>query len=90
MADDRSKWEAHMADADSGRPTEARTETCDEADGLPFTVELTDAGSGPRVLARAASASLARAIFGAACTEYPARRVVLKRGTETIGDSSTT
>jgi hypothetical protein len=53
---------------------------------LPFTVELVDRGAD-RILARAANASLARAIFGAARTEYPHARVIMKRGPETILDS---
>ncbi|HEX9461841.1 MAG TPA: hypothetical protein VGB82_04515 [Alphaproteobacteria bacterium] len=56
---------------------------------LPYCVELWDASgqSVERVLARAVSAELARAIFKAACTEHPARRITLRRGTKVISDS---
>jgi len=74
------------SDADRTSDT-SRLECPDEKDALPFTVEILDRGAGDRVLARAASASLARAIFGAARSEYPHVRVVLKRGSETILDS---
>jgi len=68
---------------------ERRREGRDESDALPFTVEIVDRAAGERVLGRAASASLARAIFSAASTEYPQARVLLKRGSETILDSDT-
>lgn len=41
-----------------------------------------------RVLARAASVELARAIFKAALTEHPGRRITLRTGNRTIEDSS--
>jgi hypothetical protein len=41
-----------------------------------------------RVLARAASVELARAIFKAALTEHPGRRITLRKGSRTLGDSS--
>jgi hypothetical protein len=57
-------------------------------DILPFSVEVADGGSAVRVLARAASATLAQAIFSAARMEYPNRRILLKRAGETISDSA--
>lgn len=57
-------------------------------DALPFSVEVADGENGTRVLARAASVSLAQAIFSAARTEYPSRRILLKRGGETLNDST--
>jgi len=57
---------------------------------LPYGIELWDAVSGKtveRVLARAAGASLARAIFKAASGEYPERRVTLRLGARVIADS---
>jgi hypothetical protein len=86
MADDRGKREFSMADSDSERPQDS--ERRGEADGLPFTVELGDPVAGARVLARAATASLARAMFVAACTEYPDRRLLLKRGKAIIQDTA--
>ena len=40
-----------------------------------------------RVLARAVNAALARAIFNAARTEYPDRRITLCRGSRMIADT---
>jgi hypothetical protein len=57
-------------------------------DVLPFSVEVADGDNRTRILARAASASLAQAIFSAAHTEYPGRRILLKRSGETIADSA--
>jgi hypothetical protein len=74
------------SDTDRASETPPR-EPRDETDALPFSVEILDRTGGDRILARAASASLARAIFGAARSEYPNARVVLKRGPETILDS---
>jgi hypothetical protein len=59
---------------------------------LPFRVELWHDGSGDtveRVLARAASAPLARAIFKAAQGEHPERRITLRRDHQIIADSAT-
>jgi len=58
---------------------------------LPYRVELWDAAKGEtveRVLARALSAPLARAIFKAAQTEHPDRRITLRRGSRVVADSS--
>ena len=49
-------------------------------DGNPDAVE--------RVLARAATAELARAIFKAARSEHPQRRVTLRRGNRILADSA--
>jgi hypothetical protein len=57
---------------------------------LPFSIELWDAGSADtveRIIARAFSAELAKAIFVAAQTEYPERRLTLRRGTQVLSDS---
>jgi hypothetical protein len=57
---------------------------------LPYLIELwagEDADRSERVLARAASAPLARAIFKAALSEHPDRRITLKRGGQLIEDS---
>ncbi len=46
-----------------------------------------ESAKAERVLARAASAQLARAIFNAAQTEFPGRHIMLQRGGETVLDS---
>ena len=62
----------------------------DPSDGLPFFVEIWDAAgkSVDRTLARAASATLARAIFNSARGEHPERRVTLRRDARIQADSS--
>jgi hypothetical protein len=58
---------------------------------LPFRVELWHDGAGDiieRVLARAASSQLARAIFKAAQDEHPERRITLRKGERIIADST--
>ena len=57
---------------------------------LPYRVELRRAGAGEaveRVLARALSAQLARAIFKAAVSEHPGRRITLSKGDSVLADS---
>lgn len=53
---------------------------------LPFRIELVDdeTGEPERVLARVQSSSLARVIFEAACSEYPGRHLILKRGARAL------
>jgi hypothetical protein len=60
-----------------------------ENEDLPYrvTLWLEDASAVGKVLARAASVVLARAIYTAALTENPGRRITLDRGSETISDS---
>jgi hypothetical protein len=58
---------------------------------LPYRIELWDAAdpdSIERVLARAFSAALARAIFKAARVEHPDRRITLRRGKRLVADSA--
>ena len=58
---------------------------------LPYRIELREAGDHEaveQVLARAFNAALARAIFRAAQTEHPGRRIMLCRGTRIIDDST--
>ena len=57
---------------------------------LPYRIELwqRDHGAVERVLARAVSAELARAIFKAAQGEYPQRRITLSKGQATVADSA--
>ena len=58
------------------------------SDPLPYVIELWDlARQAPeRVIGRAASAMLARAIFTAAQTEHLGRRIVLRRGEKVIAE----
>ncbi len=74
------------ADANS---TEAPAPGTPNENDLPYRVTLWIEENTPvaKVLARAASIVLARAIFVAALTENPGRRIVLNRGQETISDS---
>jgi hypothetical protein len=60
-----------------------------EAEDLPYRVTLWVEEDAPvvKVLARAASIVLARAIYIAALTENPGRRITLNRGPEIISDS---
>ena len=57
---------------------------------LPYRIELwlPDRSAVERVLARAVSAELARAIFKAAQGEYPQRRITLGKGQATVADSA--
>lgn len=60
---------------------------------LPYRVELWYDGGGEgveRILARAVSAQLARAIFKAAATEHPGRRITLRKDARIVADSFTT
>ena len=57
---------------------------------LPYLIELwreEASDQAERVLARAVSATLARAIFKAALNEHPNRRITLRRGSRVIADS---
>jgi hypothetical protein len=58
---------------------------------LPYIVELWSedkSACAEKVLARAATAQLARAIFATASGEYPERRITLRLNDRTISDSS--
>jgi hypothetical protein len=58
---------------------------------LPFRVELWHDGGHDtveRILARAANAQLARAIFKAAQGDHPQRRITLRRDNRIIADSA--
>lgn len=64
-----------------------------QKDALPYRIELwaPDGAASAlieRVLAQAASAPLARAMFNAALTEHPDRRITLRRGERLIADSA--
>jgi hypothetical protein len=56
---------------------------------LPYTIELWDRSGrrAERVIGRAASAVLARAIFTAAQSEHAGRRIVLRRGSKVMTQS---
>jgi hypothetical protein len=74
-------WHDHMARSNtSSNPPEE----------LPYLIELWHAERRDDVellLARASSAELARAIFKAAVSEHPERRVTLRRDGSIIADS---
>ena len=58
---------------------------------LPYSIELwrvDDDDAVERVLARASSAQLAQAIFNAARSEHPGRRITLRQGSRIIADSA--
>ncbi|MBV9539757.1 MAG: hypothetical protein JO167_00695 [Alphaproteobacteria bacterium] len=60
---------------------------------LPYRIDLwrpggENGGGVERVLARAASMPLARAIFKAAQGEHPDRRITLSKGNRVVADSA--
>jgi hypothetical protein len=60
----------------------------DDADGLPYIVEIWNLPrtAVERVIARAASLQIARTVFESAVSENPARRLVLRRGERILED----
>lgn len=58
------------------------------AGDLPYIIEFRDAKrrEGARVLARAANASLAHAIFRTACQENPERDIVLRLASQIVAE----
>ena len=75
------------------KPDNARVVQVTGPDGdgetLPYHIELWhDRDCVERVLARAFSAPLARAIFKAARSEHPDRRITLRRGKRVVADSA--
>ena len=60
-----------------------------QGEKLAYSIELWDRAKHgvERVLARAASVVLARAIFAAALVEHPNRYITLRRGSQVIADS---
>jgi hypothetical protein len=70
---------------------DARTRTASRpSEDFPYRIELwrADANELERVLARAASVQLARAIFKAAQGEHPERRITLRKGNRVLSDSN--
>jgi hypothetical protein len=67
----------------------ANDATDSAAEELPYAVELWNtARTAPeRIIARAASVTLARAIFAAANAEHVGRKLVLRRGAQVIIES---
>ena len=62
-----------------------------DRDDLPYVFELRQEAAGDaveRVLARAASAHLAQAIFAAVQQEHPGRRITLRRGESVVSDTA--
>lgn len=62
----------------------------DSDEDLPYTVELwtLPRSEVEKVLGRAASASLAQAIYSAALAEHLGRRITLRQGLVVLSDSS--
>jgi len=56
------------------------------ANPLPYAIELWNRQrtAPERIIARAANAALARAIFQAAKVEHPDRRILLRRGCQVV------
>lgn len=77
IAPDPSKAVQERADGGSHRAAD-----------LPFRVELWDEKNTEveRVLARTHSATLAQAVFHAACEQYPGRHLSLWRDSEQLDD----
>ena len=61
-----------------------------KSEKLPYCIELWAENNArvEKVLARAATASLARAIFSAACDEHPERRLTLRQASRVLDDTS--
>lgn len=60
----------------------------ERSDALPFRVELwRTAAEVERVLGLASNAALARAIFHAAISENPGKRITLRRGERILDES---
>jgi hypothetical protein len=59
------------------------------ASPLPYAVELWNLPrtAPERIIARAASATLARAIFMAACADHLGRKLVLRRGAQVLQET---
>jgi hypothetical protein len=73
------------------RSMENKTTKSVDGDGevLPYRIVLWPGEDRTeRVLARATSAQLARAIFRAAQEEHPDRRIAIKRGDQIVADSA--
>jgi len=60
-----------------------------KSEKLPYCIELWADNNGQveKVLARAATASLARAIFSAACDEHSERRLTLRQASRVLDDT---
>lgn len=76
-----------MIARDQNKATPTGSGAAGRAEKLPYVVELWDGAGVEKVLARAARVSLARAIFQAAKSEYPDRRLCLRQGSKTLEDS---
>ena len=71
--------------------TATRTRTASSSEDLPYRIDLwrpDGENTVERVLGRAASMLLARAIFKAAQGEHPERRITLSKGNRIVSDSA--
>jgi hypothetical protein len=69
----------------------AKTSPSTSTEELSYWIELWHESKKrevEKVLARAVSAHLARAIFHAAMDEHPNRRITLRKGNHTLADTS--
>jgi hypothetical protein len=77
------------SDGDKAKVVRLDGQDADDS-AMPFCVELWDTtptGTVEKMLARAASLELARAIFKAAGDEHPGRRITLRQGRRIIADN---
>ena len=81
-----------MIDSEEDKAKVVQLEGQAAEDGaMPYCIELWDSAQPSLVekrLARASSVGLARAIFQAAGTEHPGRRITLRQGRRIIADSN--
>ena len=72
------------------QPAKPQAPDADEDEKLPYRIELwnADGTQVERTIARALNNSLARAIFKAALSELPGRRITLNKADRLILDSS--
>lgn len=66
----------------------ARAAGADDDLGYQIVLAPADGDQQERLLAKAASGQLARAIFNAAKSEHPERRIILRKDARVIVDSS--
>lgn len=71
------------------RPRRSPRRSAETSEDLPYVIEMWNGARTKveRVIARAQSASLARAIFKAACDEHPSRYLILRRAERVLACS---
>jgi hypothetical protein len=78
-----------MIESHQGKSKDSRPGDAAKVEKLPYRIELWDLQRRrvERVLARAVSAPLVRAIFTAARSEHPERHITLRRGGQIIAET---